>query len=158
MKYSVRSVREGDAEFLSKHLRDEDVREVWASSRRSPLQALRRASELSRSWSLVAGGEVVAMFGVGPNPQGQGVPWLLRQSDVKLSPRDIMTVSRAVLEWFLQDYTVLVNATNNRQSERWLTHLGFTLGEAFPIDHQDGEAPEVFRVFHLERSLPCATS
>lgn len=155
---TVRPTQPQDIPALAREMRQEDIDEVWASSRSSPEAALKRAVEHSKAWTAEVSGRVVAIMGVGPGACGVGVPWMLRVERLGTSSRSVQVVARCVLEWFLAEFPVLENATNNPSSEAWLQSLGFSLGEHFEVDHQDGEKPEVFRHFYIRKESQCVTS
>jgi hypothetical protein len=137
-RYWVREATEQDAYELAPKLRDEDVAEIWAANRATPLDALLLGvrSKYGKAWTGLDGNEVKLMFGVTANSAftSIGVPWFLSapltpSQDVALARRSIYYV-----EMMRADFPMLENYTDARHKAaiRWLRWCGFTVEPAEP--------------------------
>jgi hypothetical protein len=145
---TVLSATEDDARELAPLLRPEDRAEVLALGL-DPidglLQSLIGAQE---AWTYRAEGQIVCMAGITPlSLIGRtGVPWLLG-SELVVQHRRVFMVEtcRMVARW-LTLFDVLRNVVDDRYDAaiRWLSWLGFEIGDPFPL------ANGKFRVVHKE--------
>lgn len=132
-------------------LRDADRREIWASGRHTPYEAL--TDGLRRSslcWSGLVDGAPVCLFGVAPLTllSGTGVPWMLGTDAIETHARAFLRRNRAMVAMMKAPYRRLENAVDARNtlSIRWLGWLGFTIDEPRPL----GVDGEMFRRFWME--------
>ncbi len=137
---------------IAARMRDEDVAEVWASSRSKPVEALMHSLENSaQAWTALIDGQPEVMFGVANlNVLGQlGAPWLLGTDAVLTHNRQFLRRSVWWRGKLLEGYETLRNFVHddNVVSKRWLTWLGFTLYDPMPL----GKGGEAFRLFELRR-------
>lgn len=145
-----------EALILAPKLRPADREEVRAASGRTPLAALAFAVEHSvDAHALHVNGHVAALLGLGLMPcdgttEPIGVPWFLGSRDVyQLSHRQWLYFGHSQLErWFVWVSLMrnFVHA-NNRDSCRWLKHLGFTLLPPQPF----GAKGALFHRFELSK-------
>lgn len=129
-----------DALELSLSLCPEELAELRAlEPGRTPLEALQRSMRDSdASWAAVAGGEVGAMFGVGPLAgvsQDVGQVWFLTGEAFRRRPLPFARVARQVVGVMLEFYPVLFNAIDARYAAavRWAEWLGFDVGAPQPF-------------------------
>lgn len=116
-------------------MRDEDRREVWASHRHTPGEALQRAlirSELA--WTCFVRGVPAFMWGVarkGSLISETGAPWLLGTNAILDVRREFLKQSRAYVERMQERFSRLENHVHagNRLSIRWLKWCGFALDD-----------------------------
>ena len=120
---------------IAARMREADRREVWASDRHKPYDALvysLKASE--RAWTAIVDGRPVLMFGVsrvGCILNNTGSPWLLSSTELVKCWVEFLKQSRAWVEkmetgfWFLENY---VHA-GNLISIKWLNWCGFSVAE-----------------------------
>lgn len=141
----------GHIPAIAANMREADRREVWASHRHTPEQALAAALERSElAWTCSIGNMPAFMWGVARNGSlitYRGAPWLL--GTPAISQR------RVCLEFLRQcpAYVARMQArfprlenlvhAQNRRSLRWLRWLGFTVETATPVIIHD----EPFFVF-----------
>lgn len=134
-------------------MRDADRREVWASSRATPMEALTRSLMGScRAWTGFVDCEPVCLFGVGPIDllSGEGAVWLLGADAMERNGMAFACRNRAMLpELFGDLFQVLTNRVDARNlvSLRWLRWLGATITPAEPF----GPFRLPFHQFELRR-------
>jgi N-acetylglutamate synthase-like GNAT family acetyltransferase len=127
-----RKARKKDCKQLAKVMRESDIKEVMASHRHTPYEALVNAYTLSDScYSWVYKGNVIAMCGVSPVDNQVGSPWLLGSDELVRTPRLTYSLLRESMKWIKRHqnkYPMLVNYVHaeNEPSLKWLKHLGFT--------------------------------
>lgn len=129
---------------IAAHMREADRREVWASHRHRPAEALDcalRRSELA--WTCFVHGKPAFMWGV--TRQGSllsrvGAPWLLGTESLYAVRREFMRQSRAYVERMQERFPRLENYVHaeNKLSMRWLKWCGFVL-DAVPVIINDAE-------------------
>lgn len=130
------------AELLAATMREEDRAEVEAAHGVKPLEALlvslRTSSE---AWTLLRGGEVLAMGGVAPvgdtllTRDVRGQVWLLSGTGVERNRKAFLRATRELLGKLLEEYPELVNAVDARYDRalRWVKWLGFEVGDPQPL-------------------------
>jgi hypothetical protein len=144
----VRKAVLSDCEELSKTMRQEDVQEIWHSSRTAPLEALRDGFAWPLCFTVEWRGRVVAMFGVGGERGKFGFPWMLASDDLVKIKRPFIRECRKHVDEMHKEYPVLCNMAwaRNTVHVEWLKWLGFELIEARPHG-PDGELfNEFFKV------------
>lgn len=120
---------------LAAHMREADRREVWASHRHSPEQALEWSLAFAvRAWTCFVDNEPAFMWGVsrpGSILSLVGAPWLLGTEAMLKVRREFLRQSRAYVELMQQDFERLENKAHagNRESLRWLRWCGFEMDE-----------------------------
>lgn len=134
----IREAQPSDVDYLAPRLRQADVRGLQAGSGSTPLQALQRGYTLSVPRCTIIGnqGQPVAMFGVVPWPNDNGLVWLLATDDLSKRP---------LLSQFLRDARKYVGGLHNFYPRlilytdegntvliKWLTQLGFEVCNRIP--------------------------
>ncbi len=132
--YVIRGAVDDDAEALAPIMRDLDRQEVWAQSRSTPLQALRKGLGTSvDSFTALADGVPFCMFGVSPFTKlggWAGSPWLLTSKDIVTHRVMLMRYSAPVLHyWSREMFPYLVNMVDvrHRPGLAWAKRIGFTI-------------------------------
>lgn len=147
----------GHIPAIAADMRAEDRREVWASHRHTPAQALTVSLERSElAWTCIIDDVPAFMWGAARNGSlitRRGAPWLLGTP--------VLGQRRVSLEFLRQcpDYVARMQArfprlenyvhARNRLSIRWLRWLGFTVETAASVVMHD----EPFFVFWRERHV-----
>ena len=116
-------------------MRDADRREVWASHRHTPGEALECSLERSElAWTCLVEGVPAFMWGAAR--QGSlisltGNPWLLGTPDILKVSREFLRQCPAYVARMQERFPRLENFVHaeNRLSVRWLKWCGFTLEE-----------------------------
>ena len=123
---------------LAANMRSADRREVWASHRHTPEQALRMSlSSATVAWACLVEGVPAFMWGVsrrGCILSDVGVPWLLGTDAIHKVSREFLKQSRDYVDRMQDGFTRLENFVHaeNRLSIRWLKWCGFVLDEEIP--------------------------
>jgi len=131
---------------IARGLRPEDVREVWASHRLTPMEAVVFSWAESRIVRAVETDEgvPVALTGV----VGDRI-WLLGTRELTATPRrrfQLCREGRQWVEYLLQETGVVLRNdvyAKNVASVAWLKRLGFTVDPARPL----GDSCELFHHF-----------
>ena len=139
-------------QFIADNMREEDIIEVWASGRHTPIEALEMSIKNSRKIVIVYADDVpLAALGIVSRDflSGVGVPWLLSADQALKHKRQFLELSPPVIEEMLDMCPKLINYVHaeNRLSIRWLKWLGFTIEDAKPT----GPGGELFHRFTMER-------
>ncbi len=124
----IRPLERWDIFELSKTMRQEDVDEVYHSSRVSPMQALTQgAAASSICLTVERAGRVVAILGIVGETDSIGSPWMLASDDLVNCKSLLRECRRMVQRWTLQ-YNYLTNHCWSRNTVHieWLKWLGFT--------------------------------
>jgi hypothetical protein len=104
----------------------------------NPKQALRASLMNSTvAWTAKVDGRPEAMFGASTICflTGEGSPWLLMTDEAVRHARALIVEGRRYTERLQGIYPVLRNNVHadNSTAIRWLSHLGYTVGEAFDM-------------------------
>jgi hypothetical protein len=139
---TVRDAVHGDCLDLAPRLRAEDVEEVWASSRSTPLAALLSGLVYSTyCWTILNHeGEIVGMFGVAPIAGSSvGSPWLLCSEGLVGIQREFIRQCPAWIDRMHEDYTVLSNLADTRNVVhlKWLRRCGFDFMSTVTINDNE---------------------
>ena len=117
---------------IAKNMREADRREVWASSRHTPHEAL--ATSLERAvfaWTCFIDDEPSIMFGVSRKTliSYVGVPWLLGTDDIHKVRVDFVKQSHRYVDRMQEAFPVMENFIHgeNKLSIRWLKWCGFSI-------------------------------
>lgn len=152
-RMAVRRSVEDDIVEIAPRMRRQDVEELWASSRHTPVEALVSAL-LSSDYTFtgVIDGRPEMMFGLSviSHVTGHGSPWLLGTDEILNHRRDFMRASAQWRDMFLDRTPILTNCVDDRNelSKRWLRWLGFELTDPVPMGY-DGVK---FRMFSYRRA------
>lgn len=139
MSYSIRRAVAEDVTKLAPIMRDYDRQEVWASSAKTPLQALQAGFDLSvETFTSLADDVPLFMYGVAPfTLLGQtGTPWLLTSQDITNHRHHLMRWSKPVLHyWSREMFPYLFNMVDARHTPAltWAKYIGFTVYPAQPF-------------------------
>ncbi len=149
-KVDIRKSIEADILPIAFNMREDDVKEVWDSSRHSPYKALRIGLNTSVNvWTILVNGKPIGMLGVADKTllSNRGTPWLLGTDDLINDRKVFLKVSRVVLKKMSKGYKMLENyvSVENKGSLRWLKRLGFAFGE--DVKSVTGV---IFRKFYME--------
>lgn len=134
---SINRASQHDVDAFAGRLRPDDAAEVEAFGV-SQRDGLRTSLDASLSaWAAYDDGEPVAIWGVAAADimGGVGRPWLLTTGAVERNKRAFMVTSRNLWRLMRPLFPRWENWVDARYSRslRWLTWLGFTIGEAQPI-------------------------
>lgn len=137
-------------EHVGSRMRRADVDEVFASSRRTPMEALKLSlARSSFARTAMVEGAPALIWGVGDINLllGHGGPWLLGTNALERYFVSFLRYSKPWLPLMLERYSYLVNAVDERnvKAVRWLEWLGFTFGDTVM---RNGHA---FRIFEARR-------
>ncbi len=140
------------AEELALDMRRADVEEIWASSHRTPKEALMEGLHQSDlSAVAVCDGVPLIMFGVVKRDllSGTGIVWMLGANAATKYRRNFLTLAPRYVDEMLNFCPRLTNMVHskNRESIRWLKWLGFTVDP--PTRY--GRENQLFHNFHIER-------
>lgn len=120
---------------LQNRLRKQDKDEVKALisvySKKALEMCFRESDEV---YSAKQDNNVICMFGISKNSEGNGVPWLLGSDLVSDIPITFIRESRKYVREFLNEYGYLENYVDvrNELSIQWLKWLGFKIEEPKP--------------------------
>lgn len=138
-----------DCQELALTMREEDKREIWHFARFSPLDAL--LSGLlgsSKCWAVEWDGRVIAMFGVCPQDDLVGQPWMLASDELKEIAKPFVRECRTYVEEMFDGFQVLTNHawSKNDIHIQWLKWLGFQFFEAKPMGFDNELFYEFYKV------------
>lgn len=126
----IRSATREDCITLSKNLRQADLEEISHAYGLLPEQTLLLGYRTStKTWAVVLGDEIVAIFGIGGFPGVVGFPWMLASSALTKIRKSFLSGCRGVIEEMLSMYPNLENQvwSGNTTHIQWLRWLGFTV-------------------------------
>ena len=137
-RYEIVAGTADHAAQLAATMREADVREIWASGRLVPDQALKLSMLASRDTSVgLVNGAVACMFGIAQPTvlSDVGYPWLLGSDLIVEHARSFLRLSRAWVQERREGYSALANFVDVRNTEavRWLKWLGFKMDEPVPF-------------------------
>ena len=131
------------------------MREVWASGRLTPEEALHKSLAASQdAWCCEYQGVPALMWGVsrkGCILSDVGLPWLLGTDAIRAVQREFLRQSRSWVRRMHRDFERLENHVHaaNKLSIRWLRWCGFVVEDKTPL-LLNGEAFYKFwRVRHV---------
>lgn len=133
MNIQVVPARPEHIPHLAATMREADRREVWASHRHTPEEALRASLQRSElAWTALLDGEPVLMWGVTPATSiigKTGVPWLLASDGMFRIWRKVARHSREFVARMQERYPRLQNRVHalNHISLCWLSWCGFVI-------------------------------
>lgn len=138
MHIALRHPTIADVDLIAWNMRECDRREIWASHRSLPHDALTEGWRLS---TLVRVGTVddraVCMFGVTARSalSTTGTPWMLATQELERVQRPFLRLSLPVVELMQDEYPKLENYVDARNDRtiRWLKWLGFKLAPSAPF-------------------------
>lgn len=134
-RWRIENAKPAHIPAISSRMRAADVREVWASDRWLPGEALEKSLQQSvQAWTCLLEDVPAFMWGVCGVSESPhvGVPWLLSTDDIHRVSREFLRQSRAYVERMQAHFPRLQNRVHaeNTISIRWLRWCGFTLNAA----------------------------
>lgn len=132
---TVRSTRAEDLPLVAADARQADIDEMHAAAGASVGDCLRLGFEQSmHCWSICADDHPIAVVGDVMQGIGHGLPWMVTTTQVEKHARGFLRASRVVLDDMLTRHATLSNQVDQRNTAaiRWLSWLGFTIGDAAP--------------------------
>lgn len=140
-----------DIAYVANNMRASDRREVWLTSRREPLEALKRSVGLSfDARVLFLRGAPAAIYGAYRPVLGDtSVPWLLGTDAIDEQPKTFLRACKGAIRDWKGTARRLENrvVADNDTSIRFLQCLGFAVGEP-----QISETGAAVRPFWMEGS------
>jgi hypothetical protein len=138
---NIRPAGFGDALELAVTMREDDLREIEATSGRRAYEVLLEGLQISTEcWTALYSGRVVAMWGVVDRSNGVlvgrcGDAWMLTSRTVDRIPKMFWRACKLELAVLLHRWDVLRNAIDCRyhRAIRWGKRLGFEFGEPVPM-------------------------
>lgn len=154
--YAVDTIPE-HLEIVAGKMRADDVREIWAAGKRTPLSSLKMSFYLSKyRKTIMLDGEPVGLFGVVPQSAlgGTGVPWMLGTDAITKISRKFLRGCKVYVPEMISQFERLENYVDARNtvSIQWLKWLGFVIMEPEPYGHLN--LP--FHRFYMENHNVCA--
>ena len=135
LNYRIAPADTSHIQPIAANMRAADRREVWASHRHTPFDALHYSLKHSeRAWTAFIDEEPVLMWGVGRQGcilNDTGSPWLLGADGLKPGEKEFIRQSRRWVKLMQEGYERLENYVHaeNRLSIRWLTWCGFEMSK-----------------------------
>jgi len=134
-------------DVIAANPRAADIAELWASSRTTPAEAMRRGLEASGDCYTGFFDDVpVCMFGAAPLSilGGQAAAWMIGSAalDQLRVQKQLLRVSRVVVAYMREQYPVLLYNfvdARNVAAIRWLHWLGFQFDD--PILYGEDQIP-----------------
>ncbi|UQZ90837.1 hypothetical protein C4J81_17130 [Deltaproteobacteria bacterium Smac51] len=131
--WEIVAARPEHIDHIAEHMRDDDIREVWALNSQTPHEAMKVSLESSvRAWTTLIEGRPAFMWGVSPAADiltFTGIPWLLATDDIIRVAPEFIRQSRDFVDRMQEGFTRLENHVHagNSLSLRWLKWCGFTI-------------------------------
>jgi hypothetical protein len=123
------------ATMIADNMRDEDVREIWASHHERPHEAMEHLIH-EEAYVWLVDGKPLCLFGVKTLDllTNTGSPWMLGSKELTQFPMRFLRGSLPVVKSWMKAYDTLYNYVHaeNTLSIKWLRWLGFHLDEAAP--------------------------
>ena len=136
MEIIIRHTISSDIDYISKHMRLADKKEVYRASGNRPRRALELARKVSECWTGLIDGVPVAIFGCSgaDSVTGRGSPWMLGTDEIKDHGVAIAGISKRFVAFLQQSYYYLENYVDcdNELSIKWLKWLGFSFDDPCP--------------------------
>ena len=147
MRASVRD----DIKYISDNLRENDIKEIWASDNILPLDALAEGFNESIACWTISNGNPIAMFGIVPETVlgNKACVWLLATDGISDIRRRFARRSREFIKTLHEWYPYLYNYVDdrNKDSIAWLKFCGAKINE--PEEYGVERMP--FRYFYFEK-------
>lgn len=153
-EYATIFATESDALDLAGRMKQADRKEIWASHRHSPAEALIKGIRTSKeSWAWTVDDKVVCMFGVATKSflSDTGVPWLLGDAETENHVRPFLRMNKQFIKRWKGMFSKLENHVDSRheKSIRWLSWMGFEIHEPEKL----GPDGVLFHRFTMKGSL-----
>lgn len=153
--WEVQKAEPAHIPWVADNMREADVREVWASSRFTPAQALETSlSSSTMAWTCLVDGIPTLMWGAarrGCILSETGVPWLLGTDSISRVSRAFVRHSRGYVARMQEEFPYLENHVHaeNILSMRWLRWCGFLIDDEPTVINQEA-------FFRFWRNAECA--
>ena len=139
--------------YIADHMRDQDVAEVWASSRVRPLEALTTSVAMSDKHAIAYANSVpTVVMGLVMSDllSGIGVPWMLGTDGVVKHKREFIKRTGPIVDEMMAQCTLLCNHVHSKNtvSIMWLHRLGFSIDYDNPVETKLGD---VFLRFEMRK-------
>lgn len=127
-------------EIVASKMRADDVREIWAAGKRTPLSSLKMSYSLSTyRKTIMLDGDPIGLFGVVPKTAlgGGGTVWMLGTEGITKISRKFLRGCRVYVPDMLSGFNHLENYVDARNtvSIQWLKWLGFAIMDPEPYGH-----------------------
>lgn len=125
-----------DIAYVAANMRESDAIEVWATSRKTPYEALTDSVALSAEAHVFrVDGHAAMIYGVGKF-NDIGVPWLLGTPALSRARKSFMLVCKEAVQRWRSETTLLQNRVlaDNTDSINFLSALGFDIGLPFETE------------------------
>lgn len=136
-KLEILRANEFDARQLAANMREDDKREVEATSRHGdPLAAILLSMRRSQAaYSVFADGELICMGGIIPGKGGVALGWMLSSKSIEKYWREFARQSREKMLELLAGFSVIYNYVDVRyiKAIRWLLWIGFRDGPVYAM-------------------------
>lgn len=138
--------------YLAEYMREADRREVWASHRHNPVEALETSLKNSElAWTFIGNDKPLFMWGVGRQGSilsDKGMPWLLGTDGIRKFQRVFLQHCPYYVGLMQESFALLENYVHadNRISIRWLEWCGFTVEREIPEVINDEDFYQFWRV------------
>lgn len=156
MAVEIFDAKRAAADWFLPRLRAADVVELTAASGPDLERTLHQAIERSPGRAFVAVDDIlgpICLFGFAPYTLTgvTAAPWAVGTEDLRRRGRPLNHFGRLYCQATLKDFDLLANYVDDRhvESVRWLSRIGFDLGEPQPF----GVEGLPFRPFEMRRDL-----
>lgn len=152
LPWYIEEARPEHIPFIAKKMREADRREVWASHRHTPHEALESSLACAvMAWTFIGDEKPLFMWGVarqGSILNGKGVPWLLGTDGIRAYQRTFLRYCPYYIGCMQEPFELLENYVHaeNRMSIRWLEWCGFTVDKEMPEMITDEDFYRFWRV------------
>lgn len=126
MNLTVRPATQADIEYMARHLRPEDAREVETATGESPEKVLPRFAGECYTARRAPNDPPCVIFGC----DSDGVIWMLATPEVKRCPISVLREARYWIDHWSRKYGRVHNYVDTRNALhlRWLQYLGAYFG------------------------------
>ena len=137
MEAKIRRYRPEDGDYIARHMRASDRREIHFLAALTPLRAMRTTAAISEyAWTATLDGRPAVAFGVCRKTTMSDIamPWLLATDEADEHITSFAKLSREAFNAIVTAYPVLENyaLAENKKTLRWLKWLGFDMCEPAP--------------------------
>lgn len=127
-------------DIVAANMRADDVREIWAAGKRTPLLSLKMSYSLSKyRKTIMLDDAPIGLFGVVPvSVLGSiGTPWMLGTDGITKISRKFLRGCRYYMPEMISGFNRLENYIDARNtvSIQWLKWLGFVIMDPEPYGH-----------------------
>lgn len=148
---SVRNSTLHDCCLLKDHLRKEHVKEIWEFERRTPEQSLVLSYILSvESFTVLINGELPCfMFGVVPDPDGNGLAWALGSDALDRVYIQFIKRTKYYAQHLLTHFSMIYNyvPADYKAGVNWVKYFGARIYDKQPLGHNG----ELYHRWELRR-------